>query len=316
METKVVSISLGGVASLLGKEVGDIEKLMSGVDGKPMTQEQIESAILDEIDEAISGRVSAAQTQANKQAHGEALRKSLSKKQKELAEMYGVEAGKTLDDTINNIVAKVESEKPGDKLSDADVRKSKAYIDDVGKLRTAVTEAETALTQEREKNRRSLLHRDLTMAVPALLKENNFLVPEDAKVLDTHLTTLFSKLDNDQIELRYNEETKSYVPFNRAEDTPLRDARFKDVSFKDHVLNNASSIFMKEKSQRKAPGNDKTPPPGGGNGEGGKYDFSHIKTTEEVFQAINRSTSKEEKAALREHYTKNISKEPEPQPQE
>jgi hypothetical protein len=287
----MIEISEEFLASVLGTDAGEItEALKDGDSVKP--QDEVEAWIKSKYDEAIYR----AKKSGHTEGHGRGLRESLTSKERELKEKFGVE-GKTIDEVIDNVIGSVQA---NSKASPDDVKNSEVYINETKRLKAIIAEKEAELEGAKSSFTKAETLRAARAHGEKLLKAKNYVLPDDEEIANTLVSTLFEKLEDDNTRLSLADGR--IVVLDKDGRPKENESGTKDLTFDDLFEQKARKFFkVAAADDRKSPANKKTegddPKPAG--------DMPELKSRNDLITELNKLKGDPDKMqALKAHYDK------------
>ena len=290
----MIEVSEEFLASVLGTDPGELtEALKDGETLKP--QSEVEAYIKSKFDEVTY--------RAKKNGHTEGLgrgtKESLTIKERELKEKFGVE-GKTIDEVIDNII---EGVKTSTKASPDDVKNSEVFINETKRLKQIIADKDAEMEGTKSTFAKAETLRAARESGLKILKDKKFVLPDDEDIAGTLLETLFEKLEDQDTRLSISD---GKIVVMDANGRPKENENgTKDISFEDHLTNKAKKFFkIAVADDRKSPANKNTDKPDGG---GSDPDLPQIASRQDLMRELNNLRGQPDKmTALKAQYDKMV----------
>jgi hypothetical protein len=284
----MIEISTEFLANALGASQGEIDQaLKDGENFKP--QEAVESYIKSKVDEIVFK----AKQSGKKEGKDWGLKESLTSKEKALKEKFGVE-GANLDEIVD---AAVEAAKQHSKLNPEDVKSSEVYINETKRLKSLVEAKEKEIEEKVSSFAKTETMRAAKEAGLRLLKEKNFVLPDNEDIKDTMLSTLFEKLEDDQT--RISVQDGKIVVLDANGRIKENETGTKELTFEDHFVSRSKKFFPQAVADnRQSPANkNQGDKPGAAN-----PDMPEMKSTGDLIKALNAERDPAKQKTIKAHY--------------
>lgn len=291
----MIQISEEFLANVLGTSPGEItDALKDGEELKPAAE--VESFLKTKFDEALYR----AKKSGHKEGLGRGQKESLTIKERELKDRFGVD-GTTIDEVIDNII---ETVKTNSKINPDDVKNSEVFLSETKRLKQIIAEkeeelAKTATTYAKKETLRAAKEHGVR-----LLKEKNFVLPDDDEIATNMLDVLFSKLEDE--DTRLSIDGNKIVVLDANGRPKENEQGTKDITFDDHLTGIAKKFFKQAVADtRKSPANKNAGDEKGGAPSSG--DLPEIKSRDDLFKVMNELRGDPEKMkAVKAHYDKMV----------
>lgn len=274
MET--VSVSLDVLAAIIGKNGSELQSaVMTDKDGDkvPIDQKSIDKY----VEEQIRGRLKGIRDEGKKEAYSAGKKAAFDEVEKHLEEGFGLSAGTTWKDGINNVV---DSAKNKAATSEEIVKASEAYKKLAGQLQ----ERDSELNKVKQDFRDRIIQDKFQREIEAVLADSTLglALPSDSAIRENQLASFRSFLSSKGV-LNYTEDG-NLIPVDTA-GKQLEDQNFNPVSIKSFIVGHAKQFWPTV-----SPDNGRQSPPAGqphntgatGQGDGqGSPQFPVFKTAEE-----------------------------------
>ncbi len=287
----MIEVSEEFLASVLGTSQGEItEALKDGEEFK--SQAEIEGFVKSKIDELVYQ----AKKKGHTEGHGRGFKESLTAKERELKEKYGVD-GKDIDEIFESAV---EAAKTTSQSNPEDVKNSEVYINDTKKLKQIIEEKDNEIVSIKKGFERTETFRGARQYGEKLLKDQNFVLPDDDDIANNLIATIFEKLEDDNTKIATVDGKLVVLDANGK--PKENEAGTKDITFDDHLISTAKRYLkVAVADDRKSPGNKKKE----GEREDDPTDFPEIKSNADFMRELNALKGKpEEMLKLKDHYQK------------
>ena len=288
----MIEVSTEFLADVLETSPGELtQALKDGEQFKP--QADIEAFIKSQFGEKLL----AAKLSGKKEGKSWGEKEALTAKEKALKAKFGVE-GTNLDEIIE---AAVDAAKKNTQLNPDDVRNSEVFISETKRLKALLKEKEDEIASKVSSFEKAETMRTAKEYGLRLLKEKNFVLPENEDIKETMLTTLFEKLESDQTKLARIDGKIAVVDAHgriKENETGTRELTFDDhfvtVSkkfFPQAVADNRQSPANKNQPDKAAPANP---------------DIPEMKDANDLIKALNAERDPAKQRAIKEHFDKQV----------
>jgi len=291
-----IPVSVEVLAGILGKPAGSLSDALKA-DGEWKAQSEIDSHVKATFNEKLKS----IRKEGHDEGHGRGKRESLSEKEKELREKYGLKS-QTLDELFEEVKA---GQGPGSgNLDEESIKASPIFQDAVKKLQDKIREKDNEFKTFQETVRSRELHASLKELATKVVtsKENKFVLPEDPTIQETQIELYLELLKKRAWK---KAEDGTLVPLSDKGDDQLKDDSFNPISGTEYARQIAQRMFIQAKGeQREAPGVNTKPPANGtgSNGANGQsYNFPAFKTRAEAMERIRATKDPAELDALQTH---------------
>lgn len=293
-----ITISVEFLAGLIGYSPDDLSEAVKKENSDELKgPKEIESL----VSTALQTKFKTTRKSGFDEGHTRGKSESLTKLEKELAQEWDIpyEDGKTVKDLAQSWLEK--QSKPGSsKLTPESVKAHEVYVND---MKTEI-QKRTALETEFQNYKSEISQKETVSVIQknamALLKENNFALPEDETIQANQISGFITSLTKDKNFVLEGEAVKSILDSNK---NPVKDSLMNDVSFKDLVLQTGKGWFsVKNGDDRTSPGATTAP----GSSAASKFTVPVVKSSEEYFQTFGKLESLEQKQAFAKQYEKQL----------
>ena len=283
-------LTLEFLADVLETSPGELtQALKDGENFKP--QADIEAIIKSQFGEKLLS----AKLSGKKEGKSWGEKESLTAKEKALKAKFGVE-GSNLDEIVD---AAVEAAKQHSKLNPEDVKNSEVYINDTKRLKALLKEKEDEIASKVSSFQKAETMRVAKEAGLRLLKEKNFVLPENEDIKETMLSTLFEKLEDDQTRVSLVDGKIVILDANGR--IKENESGTRELSFEDHFVSKSKKFFPQAViDNRQSPANKNA----GDKPVNTNPDIPEIKNTEDYIKALNAERDVTKQKAIKEHYEK------------
>lgn len=274
------------LARVLGTQPGAIQQALIAEDGNLKPKPEIEAF----LSPLVQQKLDAAKRDGKEEGKGWGTKESREQLESWIKENYKVEP---TGDIKSQIQALVQEQTKNSKLTADDVKNSEVFLSEIAKFQTEIQNRDQEIKNLQETNRREKITSVLSQNAKRVLKENNFLIPEESEVASNLQKLFIQSLWKEGIDFRV-EDNGAIVPTTTKGD-PLKDNLHNPIGFDEYSKGVAKMFFpIREGSGKETPGNQTTP--GGGSGST-NFNF---KTREEAMQRYNSETDGEKKTAILE----------------
>ena len=283
-------LTLEFLADVLETSPGELtQALKDGENFKP--QADIEAIIKSQFGEKLLS----AKLSGKKEGKSWGEKESLTAKEKALKAKFGVE-GSNLDEIVD---AAVEAAKQHSKLNPEDVKNSEVYINDTKRLKALLKEKEDEIASKVSSFQKAETMRVAKEAGLRLLKEKNFVLPENEDIKETMLSTLFEKLEDDQTRVSLVDGKIVILDANGR--IKENESGTRELSFEDHFVSKSKKFFPQAViDNRQSPANKNA----GDKPVNTNPDIPEIKNTEDYIKALNAERDVTKQKAIKEHFEK------------
>lgn len=290
----VVPVSLEVLATVLGTEPGSVSDALKADDNEWKPQADIDAYFKN----TFNTKLKSVRKEGHDEGHGRATRETLTAKEKEIREKYGLK-GNTLDELLEEM-----SSNKGEGKSDLDEESIKAhpfFQSTVQKFQDKIREKDQEVKTIQEGVRVKEMEGELRKLATSIVdnKENKFLIPEDPAnpaVRQMQIDLYFEQLKKG----KWKVDEGKLLALNDKGDDILKDDSYNPISSEAYAKSIAERMFPKAKGeQREAPGVHTKP--NGSNGNGSAFNFPKFKDQAEAMAYIGKTTDPKELDALQEH---------------
>lgn len=249
----MIEITTEQLAALLDKTAEEVDEAFKEVD-KP---DQV-------LNDLFNSRLKAVASEAGNEQYKRATKEVLSKKEKELAEAYGLEP-KPISELVSEIEKATTSkvQKELDQSGKIEELESK-FSSTIEEKESEIQELQKAIKEKEQSFTRANLQREISQKLPSLLKENSFIIP-DGKPGENVMRQLVDELvDSAQL------TDQGIVPIDQ-DGNPLKQD-FKAVTFDSFAAQKASNWLTQAQSDGRQGTGTKSQPPGEASTSSFKFD--------------------------------------------
>lgn len=284
----MVNVSEELLADVLGTTVEEITKSLK--DGETLKPQEDVDAFLRQSFDGLTAKV---RHKFKKEGYSWGEKESLTKKGKELKEKFGVE-GDTIDEIVDAVI---EQRSKKSQLSPDDVRNSEIFQSEVKKLKDIIKQKDEDLSNQKNSFEKSETLRLAKEYGLKFLKEKNYVLDDDADILEEKLENLFSKLEDDST--RLSREGSKIIILDQNGRPKENEQGTKELSYEDLLGLKAKRYFKQAVADnRKSPanknkeegGNDNTP------------DVPEMKSADDYYKAMDQAKDFETKKAIKASY--------------
>jgi hypothetical protein len=283
-------LSLEFLADVLETSPGELtQALKDGEQFKP--QADIEAFVKSQFGEKLLS----AKLSGKKEGKSWGEKESLTAKEKALKAKFGVE-GANLEEIIDNAV---EAAKSHSKLNPEDVKSSEVFISETKRLKQLLKDKEDEIASKVSSFQKAETMRVAKEAGLRLLKEKNFVLPENEDIKETMLSTLFEKLEDDHTRVSIVDGKIVILDANGR--IKENESGTRELSFEDHFVSKSKKFFTQAVADnRQSPGHkNNEPKPVNTN-----PDMPEMKNTEDYIKALSSEKDVTKQKAIKEHYNK------------
>jgi len=280
------------LADVLETSPGELtQALKDGEQFKP--QADIEAIIKSQFGEKLL----AAKLSGKKEGKSWGEKESLTAKEKALKAKFGVE-GNNIDEIVE---AAIEAASKHSKLNPEDVKNSEVYINDTKRLKAALKEKDDEIAAKVSSFQKAETMRVAKEAGLRLLKEKNFVLPDNEDIKETMLSTLFEKLEDDQTKVSLIDGKIVILDANGR--IKENESGTKEMTFEDHFVSKSKKFFqVAVADNRKSPANK----PSIENVGPQSQDFPEMKNTADLIKALNNEKDVTKQKAIKAHFDKQV----------
>ena len=274
----MITISVESLARVLGTQPGAISEALKseGDEQKPQTEidNYLVSAFQKKIDQAVrDGR---------DEGFGRGKRESLSEIEKWVSENYEVAPTGDIKSQIQQLSEKL-AKKP--EIKPEEIEKSEVFqtklSEAVNAVKSKFEEKENEFRTQQEQWRRQRIERILSKQAENLLKQNNFIVPEDEKIANNLKNLFVRSLMSDEYDFKLSESEDDFQITDK-NGNPLKDDLHNVIGFEDIGLEKAREFFtVRSGDGRDVSGNRTQTPTGGGSA----YKFEDMESAMKAYYA-------------------------------
>jgi hypothetical protein len=260
-----INVSLESLGKVLGISPGAIQAALTA-EGEPLPQTDIDQFLVSKIQEKLDN----AQREGKEEGRGRGTRESLKSIEDWIFENFEIESTGDLKGQIEKLqqkAAKVE-------INPEDIERSEVFQskleEAINGLKTNFAEKEKEFETSKEKWRRQRIESVLDKKAKSLIEQNNFVLPSDETIAETHLRNFKRDLWSDDVDYRLSEDGELQIVSK--DGNPLKDSLHNVIGFDDFGVGIAKNHFIKrEGSGRETPGNQTTT----GNGSTTQFNFNN-----------------------------------------
>lgn len=270
-----IKISLESLARVLGKAPGEISEALKSENDEQKPQKEIDHYIESNFQNKLKGAIS----ESRDEGFGRGKRESLTEIEKWIGSEFEIAPMGDIKAQIQKLKESVEKTE----IKPEDIEKSDIFK---SKLDTAITAVKTKLGEENERLsgelnslRRAQVQTKLGGHLRSLLKENNFVLPEDGTIAKNIFNAYMAAVWNNDVDFKID-EGKDMPVMTDKEGNPVKDDMHNVLTVNDYALAKAKEYFL----QRTGDGRDVSGNQTQGGGGGGRYVF---KSAEEAMKAAN-----------------------------
>lgn len=285
------SILLEVLAHLIGTTPGALtEKFGAGESQKS------ESEIKQIVQNEFKQKVDLIKKEAQDEGHGRAKRETLTALEAEIATKLGSEKG-PITEMIDAFL--VKNSKAKDLTAD-DIRNSEVYKTDQAKWKAKAETLESEVSKKTGELSETKVKTELKGLSAKLLKDNNFVLPEDAEIANNMLDLLTKALLSGDKKLSVNEKDELVVLGQNG--NPATDDMGNVIKIDDLYVSTAKKFFPIAKSDNREGTGNQTQT----GGDGKQYRFPEVKNANEFMEASGKIEDFAEREAFNKHYRENV----------
>jgi hypothetical protein len=283
-----MEIKLELLGQVLGMSADSLANELKNADGEFKSESDIKSF----LETKVSDKLKAAEKKGRDEGIGRAKKETLTQLEKELATDYGIEEMLPAKDLIKKII---EKNSTVDATDPNTIKTSDVFRDAI----KAEKEAQKKILDEYDSFKKEVAFKEKRTVVetrlPELLEKGKFVLPDNPKLKETHLTAfknaLFSGVDFD-----VSGESPKVLG---SDGKPLLDNLHNEIGFEQFVTQNASNFFPIAAGDNRQGAGNRAGAAGGGAGK--VFNFGHITSQEAGMEKLYTIQDKDERAALSEH---------------
>lgn len=274
------------LAVVLGTQPGAISQALIGEDGNLKPKPEIEAF----LSPLVQQKLDAAKRDGKEEGKGWGTKESREQLENWIRDTYKIEP---TGDIKSQIQALVTEQAKSSKLTEDDVKNSEVFLNEIKRFQDEIKNRDEAIQSLKETNRREKITAVLSQNAQRVLKENNFLIPEEAEVASNLQKLFIQSLWKEGIDFRVD-DNGAIVP-TTAKGDPLKDNLHNPIGFDEYCKSVAKMFFpIREGSGKETPGNQTAP------GAGAGKTIFNFTSREQAMQAYNSETDSEKKAAILE----------------
>lgn len=284
-----MEIKLELLGQVLGMSGDSLANELKNADGELKSESEIKSF----LETKVSDKLKAAEKKGRDEGIGRAKKETLTQLEKELATDYGIEEVLPAKDLIKKII---EKNSTVDATDPNTIKTSDVFRDAIKAEKEAQRKIQESFDSFKKevafKEKRSFVETKL----PELLEKGKFVLPDNPKLKETHLS-VFKNALFDGVDFDISGESPKVLG---ADGKPLLDNLHNEIGFETFVTLKASNFFeVAAGDNRQGAGNRAGA--AGGNAGGKVFNFGHITSQEEGMSKLYTIQDKDERAALSEH---------------
>ena len=226
-----IKISLESLARVLGKAPGEISEALKSENDEQKPQKEIDHYIESNFQNKLKGAIS----ESRDEGFGRGKRESLTEIEKWIGSEFEIAPMGDIKAQIQKLKESVEKTE----IKPEDIEKSDIFK---SKLDTAITAVKTKLGEENERLsgelnslRRAQVQTKLGGHLRSLLKENNFVLPEDGTIAKNIFNAYMAAVWNNDVDFKID-EGKDMPVMTDKEGNPVKDDMHNVLTVNDYAL--------------------------------------------------------------------------------
>src|SRR5690554_3554250 len=274
----MITISVESLARVLGTQPGAISEALKSEGDEPKPQSEIDNYLVS----AFQKKIDQAVRDGRDEGFGRGKRESLSEIEKWVSENYEIAPTGDIKSQIQQLSEKL-AKKP--EIKPEEIEKSEVFqtklSEAVNAVKTKFEEKENEFRTQQEQWRRQRIERILSKQADNLLKQNNFIVPEDEKIANNLKNLFVRSLMSDEYDFKLSESEDDFQITDK-NGNPLKDDLHNVIGFEDIGLEKAREFFtVRSGDGRDVSGNRTQTPTGGGSA----YKFEDMESAMKAYYA-------------------------------
>lgn len=274
----MITISVESLARVLGTQPGAIQQALNAEGDEQKPQNEIDNYLVS----AFQKKIDQAVRDGKDEGFGRGKRESLSEIEKWVSENYNVAPTGDIKSQIQQLSEKL-AKKP--EIRPEEIEKSEVFqtklSEAVNAVKTKFEEKENEFRAKEEQWRRQRIERILSKRADDLLKQNNFIIPEDEKIANNLKNLYVRSLMSDEYDFKLSESEDDFQITDK-NGNPLKDDLHNVIGFEDIGLEKAREFFtVRSGDGRDVSGNRTQTPTGGGSA----YKFEDMESAMKAYYA-------------------------------
>lgn len=274
----MITISVESLARVLGTQPGAISEALKSEGDEQKPQSEIDNYLVS----AFQKKIDQAVRDGKDEGFGRGKRESLSEIEKWVSENYEIAPTGDIKSQIQQLSEKL-AKKP--EIKPEEIEKSEVFQNKLSEAVNAVKsrfeEKENEFRTQQEQWRRQRIERILSKQADNLLKQNNFIVPEDEKIANNLKNLFVRSLMSDEYDFKLSESEDDFQITDK-NGNPLKDDLHNVIGFEDIGLEKAREFFtVRSGDGRDVSGNRTQTPTGGGSA----YKFEDMESAMKAYYA-------------------------------
>lgn len=235
----MITISVESLARVLGTQPGAISEALKSEGDEPKPQSEIDNYLVT----AFQKKIDQAVRDGKDEGFGRGKRESLSEIEKWVSEKFEIAPTGDIKSQIQQLSEKL-AKKP--EVNPEEIEKSEIFQTKLSSAVDAVKakfeEKENEFRQKEEAWRRQRIERIVSKQAENLLKQNNFVIPEDEKIANNLKSLFVRSLMSDEYDFKLSENEDDFQLTDK-NGNPLKDELHNVIGFADIGLEKAREFF-------------------------------------------------------------------------
>ncbi len=273
----MITISVESLARVLGTQPGAISEALKSEGDEPKPQPEIDNYLVS----AFQKKIDQAVRDGRDEGFGRGKRESLSEIEKWVSENYEVAPTGDIKSQIQQLSEKL-AKKP--EIKPEEIEKSEVFqtklSEAVNAVKSKFEEKENEFRTQQEQWRRQRIERILSKQAENLLKQNNFIVPEDEKIANNLKNLFVRSLMSDEYDFKLSESEDDFQITDK-NGNPLKDDLHNVIGFEDIGLEKAREFFTVRSGDGRDVSGNRTQTPTGT----GAYKFEDMESAMKAYYA-------------------------------
>lgn len=286
----MITISVESLARVLGTQPGAISEALKSEGDEPKPQSEIDNYLVS----AFQKKIDQAVRDGKDEGFGRGKRESLSEIEKWVSEKFEIAPTGDIKSQIQQLSEKL-AKKP--EVNPEEIEKSEIFQTKLSSAVDAVKakfeEKEQEFRQKEEAWRRQRIERIVSKQAENLLKQNNFVIPEDEKIANNLKSLFVRSLMSDEYDFKLSENEDDFQLTDK-NGNPLKDELHNVIGFTDIGLEKAREFFTVRSGDGRDVSGNRTQTPTGG---AGVYKFESM---EQAMKAYYAEKDPEKQVQIRE----------------
>ena len=274
----MITISVESLARVLGTQPGAISEALKSEGDEQKPQSEIDNYLVS----AFQKKIDQAVRDGKDEGFGRGKRESLSEIEKWVSENYEIAPTGDIKSQIQQLSEKLakKTEFKPEEIEKSEVFQNK-LSEAVNAVKTKFEEKENEFRTREEQWRRQRIERILSKQADSLLKQNNFIVPEDEKIANNLKNLYVRSLMSDEYDFKLSESEDDFQITDK-NGNPLKDDLHNVIGFEDIGLEKAREFFAVRSGDGRDVSGNRTQTP---TGAGSAYKFEDMESAMKAYYA-------------------------------